>query len=437
MSKDNLYDIVGIGLGPANMGCAALSSQTDLKTIFFEQQENFNWHKGIMIPSTTLQVPFLADFVSLVDPTNPYTFLNYLHHHNRLYKFYFLERWHILRREYNHYGQWVASQLDNCQFSSRVVDVQAKDDYFEVFVQHESDNIERYKAKNVVVGIGTKPNFIVAEEQKEHPLIHHSSQYLPNKNEVVQAPSITIVGSGQSAAEIFIDVLENIDLNEQELNWITAAPGFFPMEYSKLGLEHFTPDYIDYFYHLPKAKKEALLKNQDLLYKGIGFSTIDRIYDLLYDLSLDTKLDNLKIQANSLLENIYPEINHLGLSIQRLDTEENYHLNTHQLLLATGYKYVNPPFFKNIEAQISMDDNQQYIINRNYSVEHNYNEKLNIYSQNGELHTHGIGAPDLGLTAYRNGVILNEIIGEEHFKLFEQNTFQQFGLQQNKVAQLS
>jgi L-lysine 6-monooxygenase (NADPH-requiring) len=36
-----------------------------------------------------IQVPFLADLVTLADPTSPYTFLNYLHEQGRLYRFYF------------------------------------------------------------------------------------------------------------------------------------------------------------------------------------------------------------------------------------------------------------------------------------------------------------------------------------------------------------
>ncbi|MDI5788726.1 hypothetical protein PO124_10905 [Bacillus licheniformis] len=36
-----------------------------------------------------------------------------------------------------------------------------------------------------------------------------------------------------------------------------------------------------------------------------------------------------------------------------------------------------------------------------------------IFYSNGELHTHGVGAPDLGLGAYRNSVIINQLAGRE------------------------
>ena len=61
-----------------------------------------------MLPDAEIQVPFLADLVTLADPTSPYSFLNYLHVSGRLYRFYFHERFHVLRREFEAYCRWVA-----------------------------------------------------------------------------------------------------------------------------------------------------------------------------------------------------------------------------------------------------------------------------------------------------------------------------------------
>ena len=102
-----MLDLIGIGLGPFNLSLAALLEKTDITAKFFEQQAKFNWHKGMILPHTTLQVPFMADLVTLIDPTSPYSFLNYLHTQHRLLKFYFLEDFKIYRKEYNHYCQWV------------------------------------------------------------------------------------------------------------------------------------------------------------------------------------------------------------------------------------------------------------------------------------------------------------------------------------------
>ncbi len=32
-------------------------------------------------------------------------------------------------------------------------------------------------------------------------------------------------------------------MTDYRLDWLTRSEGFFPMEYSKLGLQHFTPEY--------------------------------------------------------------------------------------------------------------------------------------------------------------------------------------------------
>ena len=94
-----------------------------------------------------------------------------------------------------------------------------------------------------------------------------------------------MIGSGQSAAEIFADLLEHAP--RARLDWFTRSAGFLPMEYSKLGLEHFSPEYTAYFHALPAERRDALRAGQDLLYKGISAQTSERIYDLLYARSID------------------------------------------------------------------------------------------------------------------------------------------------------
>ncbi len=113
-----MLDFIAIGLGPFNLSLASLlHEKTELHYLFFEKKAQFDWHAGMQLPNTVLQVPFMADLVSMVDPTSPFSFLNYLKSQQRLYKFYFLEQPHIPRREYNHYCQWVADQLGHIPVS--------------------------------------------------------------------------------------------------------------------------------------------------------------------------------------------------------------------------------------------------------------------------------------------------------------------------------
>ena len=105
------YDLVGVGLGPFNLSLAALAAGVaDLRTLFLDAKTEFSWHPGLMVEGATMQVPFLADLVSLVDPTSPWTFLSYLREHDRLFPFYSAERSHLSRREYEHYCRWAAAR---------------------------------------------------------------------------------------------------------------------------------------------------------------------------------------------------------------------------------------------------------------------------------------------------------------------------------------
>ncbi|WP_258196206.1 lysine N(6)-hydroxylase/L-ornithine N(5)-oxygenase family protein [Paraburkholderia sp. GV072] len=78
-------DLVGIGIGPANLSLAALlRPHQEIKAQFFDKRSEFQWHSGLMLPQAALQVPYLKDLVSLVDPTNELSFLSFLVKHKRL-----------------------------------------------------------------------------------------------------------------------------------------------------------------------------------------------------------------------------------------------------------------------------------------------------------------------------------------------------------------
>jgi len=115
------HDLVGVGVGPFNLALAALLEPVGgVDAVFFEQVREFAWHPGLLLEGSTTQVPFLADLVTLADPTSRHSFLAYLAAHDRLYRFYFREELHVPRREYDHYCRWVAGRLASCRFGRRV-----------------------------------------------------------------------------------------------------------------------------------------------------------------------------------------------------------------------------------------------------------------------------------------------------------------------------
>ena len=132
---ERVHDLIGIGIGPFNLGLACLSEPLDdVDALFFDENDDFAWHHGMMLDDATIQVPFLADMVSMADPTSRYSFLNWLKQTGRLYPFYIREDFHPLRREYDAYCRWAANQLSSLRWQHRVESVEylEDDDVFRV-----------------------------------------------------------------------------------------------------------------------------------------------------------------------------------------------------------------------------------------------------------------------------------------------------------------
>lgn len=430
MKVRDVYDFIGIGVGPFNLGLAALTEPIEeLQGLFFDQSVSFDWHPGMMIEGTTLQIPFIADLVSLADPTNPYSFLNYIKKEGRIYSFYIRENFLLLRNEYNKYCQWVVQQLTNIRFQSRVEQInynkEEKIYYVHVFHSKEERRVI-YKTRKLVLGTGTIPHIPKCCLSNKEQIIH-SSDYLKYKTRLQEKKKITIVGSGQSAAEIFYDLLQDIDSIGYELNWITRSGRYFPLEYTKLTLEMTSPEYVDYFYNLPAQKRDDIVHNQKHLYKGINGDLINSIYDLLYTKKLIKPDLKVHLQTHSELKEVnFSTIDGVfDLAFYQQQQDKYYGLKADELILATGYKYAMPKFLDGIRAQIEWDEKGRFDIHRNYSID---SKKSEIFVQNVELHTHGFVTPDLGMAAYRNSYIIKELTGKEYYPIEERIAFQEFGV---------
>jgi lysine N6-hydroxylase len=185
---------------------------------------------------------------------------------------------------------------------------------------------------------------------------------------------ITIIGSGQSAAEIFQDLLTNGNANKQ-LSWFTRSPRFHPMEVGKLTWEMTSPDYVDYFYGLPSATKRRVVAQQGALYKGINQGLISEIYDQLYLNNLDHPDERVKLYPNYELRDMVSEGDVLQMQFDQAESNQLFSTMADTVILATGFN-----------------------------------------------------SADLGMGPYRNAGILNTILGYEHFLLEKHVAFQTFGV---------
>ncbi|MEU1074903.1 MULTISPECIES: SidA/IucD/PvdA family monooxygenase [unclassified Streptomyces] len=416
------YDFIGIGLGPFNLGLACLTEPVDeLSGLFLESKPDFEWHSGMFLEGAHLQTPFLSDLVTLADPTSPYSFLNYLKESGRLYAFYIRENFYPLRTEYNDYCRWAAGKLSSIRFNQTVKTVTYEN---EVYVVRTEDGSE-FRARRLVLGTGTPP-FVPEPCRGLGGDYLHNSRYLEHKEALRKKKSITLVGSGQSAAEIYYDLLSEIDVHGYRLNWVTRSPRFFPLEYTKLTLEMTSPEYVDYFHALPESTRYRLESQQKGLFKGIDSELIDAIFDLLYQKNLKGPVGTRLLTNASLNAASYDTTTGTyTLGLRQEEQEKDYTLDTEGLILATGYKYAEPAFLEPVADRIRRDGHGRFDVARNYAIDTAGSE---IFLQNAAVHTHSITSPDLGMGAYRNAYIIGELLGREYYPVEKSIAFQEFAV---------
>ena len=344
---------------------------------------------------------------------------NYAKTQGKLYQFYIRESFFLLRQEYNQYCQWACQQLDNIEFNRNVTKIQFndKDDLYEITTLDSTTNqVKQYRAHKIVLGTGPSPYLTPAVECTTKHVIH-SSVYGDKRSEFMKAQSITVVGSGQSAAEIYYDLLKNIQSHDYQLTWVTRAPRFFPLEYTKLTLEMTSPEYVDYFYNLPQTKRDELINKQKPLYKGINASLINEIYDLLYEINLTSGVKTRLFTNAELISQ-----NEKNLNFKHLETNKSFQLSSEKLIMATGFSYHLPNFLSELIQEINWDNQGRFAVDRFYSID----KRQRIFVQNVELHTHGFVTPDLGMACYRNSEIIKQLTGREIYPIEKRIAFQNF-----------
>ncbi|GAA2447188.1 lysine N(6)-hydroxylase/L-ornithine N(5)-oxygenase family protein [Streptomyces macrosporus] len=434
-AHDTPHDFIAIGLGPFNLGLACLTEPIDdLDGLFLESRPRFDWHPGMLLDGVTLQTPFMADLVTLADPTSPYSFLNYLKQSGRLYPFYIRESFYPLRAEYNAYCRWAADRLSSVRFGREVVAVShdETDDLYTVTARDTATGEHtEHRARHLVLGTGTPPYVPPACEGLGGDAIHNS-RYLEHKESLQAKRSITVVGSGQSAAEIYHDLLSEIDTHGYSLTWVTRSPRFFPLEYTKLTLEMTSPDYIDYFHALPEATRYRLEGEQKGLFKGINTDLVNEIFDLLYAKSVSGPVPTRLLTNTALTTASYDEASGTyTLGLHQHEQDKEFTLTTEGLILATGYRYRVPAFLDGIRDRLRFDGSGRFDVARNYSIDVT---GRGVFLQNGAVHAHSVTSPDLGMGPYRNSCIIRDILGREVYAVEKTIAFQDFGAPEGDIA---
>jgi lysine N6-hydroxylase len=370
-----------------------------------------------------LQNPFLADLVTLADPTSHFSYLNHCRHERRLYRRFIREHYTLTRNEYNRYCQWACAQLKSVRFGSdvRQIEHDAAQGLY-VVSGHSAQGPFTHRARKLVLGIGSVPGFPASCEP--HQGLVHSSAYLQHKRRLQGKRSVTVIGSGQSGAEIVYDLLREQAQHGYALQWITRSPRFFPMEYTKLTNELSSPDYARHFQRLPASTRERLLRDQRSITHGINGQLINAIYDLLEERAQTGELSAHLLPGCELLGCRFDPVSaDYELRLRHVDLQTNYLHHTDGLIFATGYAHRMPAFIDGLRHRLHFDALGRYEQAPNHSVDVTGRE---VFVQNAGFHALGLTSPDLGMSCLRNAALVKELTGVDHYPVEERIALQHF-----------
>ncbi|GJD79190.1 lysine N(6)-hydroxylase/L-ornithine N(5)-oxygenase family protein [Methylobacterium gregans] len=295
-------DILGIGFGPSNLALAiALETEARHGPVrpsarFLERQARFGWHRAMMLPGADMQISFVKDLVSLRDPTNPFSFLNYLHRKGRLIAFLNLKTFNPSRVEYNDYLAWAAEHFaESVAYGEGVeaVHPEIRDGRLAAFRlagRTESGAVRMRRCRHLVVAAGGDPWIPepFGRLRGDRRLVH-SSWYLPGiaaalGNPRLDGPErrVLVVGGGQSAVEIAVDA--GARYPRARIDLAIRAPALKPADDSPFVNEIFDPAAVDRVHGAPEpVRAELIAAHRDTNYAVVDADLIQSFYQTLYE----------------------------------------------------------------------------------------------------------------------------------------------------------
>jgi len=423
MNENTLHDLIGVGFGPSNLALAiALEEQvpnTDsLKALFLDRQENYQWHGNTLVSQSELQISFLKDLVSLRNPESQYSFVNYLHKHQRLVDFINLGTLYPCRMEFNDYLRWVAGHFKQwCRYGEAVQRIEpvlhgGTVEHLNV-ISRNADGVEyRRETRALVVSAGGTPKFPAVFEGLRHDSrVFHHAEYLSRLKKIGMTPAtslrVAIIGSGQSAAEAFIDLNDCHPGVRADL--IFRGSALKPSDSTPFVNEIFAPDFTDLIFRQEPAERARIIREyHNTNYSVVDADLIERIYRIFYRQKVENKARHTYRRLMQVQSARADEAG-IWLDLQDMSDGQMQRECYDLVILATGYERKS---HRQLLAPL-----EQYLgdfeVDRRYRIQTDGRCKPAIYMQGFCEATHGLSDTLLSVLPFRASEIAASL--REHF----------------------
>lgn len=410
------YDLVGIGFGPSNVALAVALDEREVPAVscFLERKPSFNWHGNMLLEGSDMQISFLKDLATLRNPQSRYTFINYLHEKRRLTSFINLKTFYPSRTEFNDYLGWVARHFnDQCHYGETVTGIEP---------EVSSGRVERLRvrsikpdgretvrfARNLSVAIGGAPVLPNYFAEVNDSRVFHSSNYLQKIDQLIgkrrEPLRVAVIGSGQSAAEIYHDLGQRFENVSATL--IMRAQSLKPSDDSPFVNEIFNPDFVDTIFGLSANERAVLLEGlRNTNYSVVDPPLIDAIYRELYEQQVSGRARHA-VLAHQQITTVKCDERGVWLSLQHALEGNSEQRCFDIIVLATGYSRT-----AHLDLLAPL---QRWLgpckVDRDYRIQTAADFVPGIYLQGGCETSHGLSDTLLSLLPMRANEIVDSLL---------------------------
>ena len=408
-----VHNLIGIGFGPSNLALAIAieekrPSGRPIEAMFIEKQPGFAWHKDMMLEHAHMQISFLKDLATLRNPTSRFTFINYLHEKKRLQDFINLKTFFPSRHEFNDYLAWAAAQFeDACVYGEEVFEVLPEreahgDDItlLRVRSRDRAGHVTERLARNLVVSIGGMANIPECfRPLRSDPRVFHSSTYLRDIAAQDGAQKIAIIGAGQSAAEIFMDLQGKPHAPQVDL--IMRARSIRPSDDSPFVNEVFNVEFTDYMYSQPDDERAALLEEfGHTNYAVADLDLIQQIFKMFYEQKVRGE-NRMRFLRRHDIHAVHATADGIHLTMSDQNTGRESTSRYDAVVLATGYaREQHKALLTPLDPYLG-----GFSVDRHYRVLSTEDFRPAIFLQGACESSHGLSDTLLSVTSVRTGEI--------------------------------
>jgi len=411
---DTVYQLVGVGIGPFNLSLAALLDQVaGASGLFLEQKPGFDWHSELLFSDSDMQTCYLKDLVTPIDPTNPYSFLNYLVESKLFYHFMNTSRRVISRREFEVYCKWVVAKITSRREEARIdlkfnSCVRAVDFDGRNFVIRTDR--EEYKGSHICLATGPTP--LIPDCMTDFigdDVFHAKSKHLQKFN--ASNKDLVIVGGGQTGIEVFRNALAGKWGPARSIKLYTARKNLEPLDETAFTNDYFLPSYVQQFLGLSSNRKEEIVASQKLASDGNTPAYLADLYTDLYQRKLiDGDRRPLEIFACRRLA--------LGQRVgsqYRLTFNDEFsggleEVAADAVILCTGFRNKIPKVIEPLLPRIPLDSKERFLFKDSFAIHWDGPSDHKIYALNLSRHHHGIVEPQTSLMAWRSASVINDLL---------------------------